>query len=189
MTHYLSQLHADLQSRIFTRWRHCPPHYWVMGMPDPYLILPKELEGMERPDPDSMASALPAWMFDSAEDDTMSPATAASLEEVERYVEEVPAITMFDHFDLRPEGFPPAERLADAQLADLVTALRRLWATFNFTAVLPDGLPARLAYPVLLTRMAEPAMLMAFGHIGIEFCHYEPTECPWGPEWCDCKNF
>lgn len=60
---------------------------------------------------------------------------------------------------------------------------------FNFTAVLPQSLPARLAYPALLKKMAKPAMLMKFGHIGIEFCHYEPPECPWGLVHCSCKQY
>ena len=188
MTHYLSQLLSDIESRIVTRWRVCPPHYWVMGVPDLFLPLPSALEGMEPPDPDSMAPNLPAWMF-GQDDDEMPPGTAAALEETERYVTEEPAVTMFDHFDLGAEVFPPANLLSDKQIGELVTALRRLWAAFNFTAVLPEKLPARVAYPVLLKRMAEPAMLMTFGHIGIEFCHYEPEECPWGLEWCTCKQY
>ena len=198
MSPYLTQLHTDLEAIIVARWRECPPHYWVMGVPDPYLVLPtgldfpsfKNLESLasSKPDPDDMAPDLPAWMF-GQDDESMSPATAASLEEAERYVEEKPAVTMFDHFGLRAEEFPPAERLTDEQLEALVTAIRRLWAAHNLTAVVSDLAPARVVYPVLLERMNKPAMLLKFGNIGIEFCHYEPAECPWGLEYCTCKDF
>lgn len=41
----------------------------------------------------------------------------------------------------------------------------------------------------LLARMGEPAMLANRGHIGIEFCDYDPEECPFGAEFCNCKDF
>lgn len=187
MSPYLTHLLSDIEASIVARWRACPPHFWVMGMPDPYLVLPKELKGMERPDPDSMAPPLPDWMFGESEPEGAA-ATAAALEETERYVQERPRVTMFDHFDLMPEAFPPAERLTDEQLETLVTAIRRLWAAYNFMPTLPDGAPARLLYPLLVQRMGRPAMLMKFGICGIEFCHYDPEECPFGEAWCWCRG-
>lgn len=183
MSPYLTHLHSDIESAIVARWRACPPHFWVMGISDPFLILPKGLEDMARPDPDSMAPPLPAWMLGEEEHEV-----EASLEEVERFVNERPRVTMFDHFDLLPEAFPPAERLTDAQLEALVLAIRRLWAAFNFMPTLPEHAPARVVYPLLVQRMGKPAMLMKFGICGIEFCHYEPEECPFGAAWCRCAD-
>ncbi len=173
MSPYLSHLLSDLEAIITDRWRACPPHFWQAGIPDPYLAPPagadlpgfSNLEGLGPRDPE------------------------ASLAEAERFVEHEPLITMFDHFGLRPEEFPPAEQLTDEQLDELVFAIRRLWAAFNFTAVVPSVAPARIVYPLLLQRMTRPAMVMNFGHVGIEFCQYEPAECPFGTEWCECKQY
>jgi len=96
---------------------------------------------------------------------------------------------MFYHFGFEPVQFPPAERLSDEELDALTQALCRLWAAYNFTPVLPDAVPGRLVYPLLLKRMEEPTFVMTRGNIGIEFCHYEPLECPWGLEYCTCKDF
>ncbi len=221
MKNYLHQLHADLESAILTRWRKCPPHYYEMGVPDPWLKPPTGWEGPpfgfghgegfvpytgeegeatdddwlnlypEEPfanEPESAATAtapIPEESASTGGDDTFK----ASIEEMETWMESKPELTMFYHFGLEAEQFPPAERLTDEELEALVFAMRRLWAAFNFTAVLPDHVPARVVYPILLERMGEGAMVMSYGHIGVEFCNYEPSECPFGLEWCSCKEF
>ena len=39
-----------------------------------------------------------------------------------------------------------------------------------------------------LERMGRLAFVFEHGHTGVEECHYEPEECPFG-EWCDCKTY
>ena len=68
-------------------------------------------------------------------------------------------------------------------------ALVRLWVAYNFLPTVPQKTPALIFYPVILARMAEPAMLMEHGVNGIEFCYYNPEECPFGAEFCDCKDY
>ena len=182
LTHYLSQLHTDLEHAILHRWRACPPHYYQMGVPERWLDPPEGYTG-------------PPFGFGQEEDEAMRNTYLAQLQlektfaEVEQYVEGRHSGTMFGHFGFDPEQFPPAERLTDEQMQALAERLCRLWAAFNYTAVFPEKTPGRVLYPLLIRRMGEPAMLAERGHIGIEFCDYEPEECPFGAEWCDCKDF
>lgn len=182
MQTYLFQLHNDLENAILHRWNVCPPHYFEMGIPDRWLNPPVGYAG-------------PPLGFGHEEDEVIKNSYLSILEfektiaEVESYVEEKPKINMFDHFGFEPEQFPPAEKLSDEHLDTLTTLLCRLWAAYNFTPVFPQKTPGRVMYPLLQDRMAEPAMLVTYGHIGVEFCHYEPSECPFGSEWCDCKDF
>ncbi|MBK9336382.1 MAG: hypothetical protein IPM98_07255 [Lewinellaceae bacterium] len=43
MSPYLTHLLSDIEAAIVACWRINPPHFWVMGMLDPYLVEPKEL--------------------------------------------------------------------------------------------------------------------------------------------------
>lgn len=206
MSPYLRQLHADLEAVVLARWQECPPHFYEMGVPDPWLLPPAGYDGPpagfgrgDTDEDDDNIAEEDDWPFDDPTAEVEAAPTSADvlenlkfdqiIEEVEHYVQDRPRITMFDHFDLLPAAFPPAERLTDEQLEALVHTIRRLWAAFNFTAVIPEQVPARIVYPILLERMAEPAMIMKFGQIGIEFCDYEPKECPWGLDYCTCKDF
>ncbi len=182
MQNYLTQLYADLEATILDRWRSCPPHYFEMGLPERWLDPPAGYAG-------------PPFGFGHEEDEEIKNSYLATLEfektiaEVEKFVEEKPRITMFDHFGFVPEQFPPAEKLTDGQMESLTEPICRLWAAHNFTPVFPQKTPGRVIYPILLARMGEPAMALKRGNIGIEFCGYEPSECPFGLEWCDCKDF
>jgi len=172
----------------------------------PARALARPTRRLRRPaagDDDAAAPGLP-WLDD--EDDetdsaTLPPPESAqvmanldferSISEMEQWRDETPPSRqdMFYHFGFEPVQFPPADRLTDEELDALTQALCRLWAAYNFTAVLPDVVPSRLVYPLLLKRMEEPTFVMTRGNTGIEFCDYEPSECPWGLEYCTCKNF
>ena len=179
MQKYVEQLLIDIDTIILERWRRCPPHFWQFGIPDPWLVPPEGLNEVEKED-----------ILKEAEtkERVLNRDLEAVHREGERYLEEIPRSTMFFHFGLRPEVFPPAERLSDEQMDLLVPAIRRLWATFNFSASLPDRAPSRVVYPLLVERMNRPAMLMEFGVTGIEFCDYEPERCPFGKGFCECTE-
>jgi hypothetical protein len=67
----------------------------------------------------------------------------------------------------------------------MVDEIQKLWAAYNFYAVLPDKLPARIAYKLLVDYFDEPVAWMSSGMTSIEFCDNEPENCPFG-EYCDC---
>jgi hypothetical protein len=210
MHHYLHHLTADLESAILARWRECPPHYFQLGhLAEPWLTPPEGYDGPPAGyainDPDAYPP-LPDWMLGEEEEEDSGtpdnpvpddkPLSTADLEvektmaEMEQWRDEAPPVqqNMFYHFGFTPEQFPPPEQLSDADLDALSVLLCRLWAAYNFTAVVPEKAPGRVVYPLLLERMHKPTFVMTRGCIGIEFCHYEPSECPFGAEWCSCKD-
>ena len=97
--------------------------------------------------------------------------------------------TMYEIFDLSPEQFPPSERLTEKHMADLNIAILDLWASFSFTAELPKGVPSSMVYPLLTKEMNNRTMLPGMGMIHIEFCENIPSTCPFGDEFCTCKEF
>ncbi len=173
MEKYIEQLLQEIETVILQRWRKCPPHFFLGGVPEKYLEPPK---GWKEEDASHVVD------FDSQVQYDMS------IMEMENWLEGAAEFSMFFHFGLKPEQFPQPESLSDAQLDALTLALHRLWAAFNFTAVTPDNAPGRIVYPILLKRMLEPSAMMDFGHIGVEFCDYEPEHCPFGQEFCSCKK-
>jgi hypothetical protein len=88
------------------------------------------------------------------------------------------------------ELFPAAFRLSPDDLALITAALLRLWAAFRLYPDFPENLPGRRRYDLLVGRMGSLA-LPYFGAQGtyVEFCWYDPVECPFGTEFCDCKNW
>jgi hypothetical protein len=174
MQKYINQLLKDLEQKIIDRWNTQPPHYFENGLPDPY-VEPPEGWNKEKHDylKEERAEILPE----------------IQLGEMEKWLDGVKEGSMFYKFGLMPEQFPPVRRLTEEQMSAIVLKLLRLWGAYNFTAVLPDNLPNNWIYKTLLKRMLEPSLFANFGHIGIEFCYYEPSNCPFPLEYCSCKDF
>lgn len=215
MQNYLTHLLSDIEAAILHRWQKCPPHYYQMGLPERYLEPPAGWDGpplgYARNDDDSLddffaelesedvlSNSLPPDETRSPDpvveepnpdgDLPPDPEFVATIEEVEDYLHGKPELSMFYHFGFDAAQFPPPEKLTDDELNMLTLALCHLWAAFNFTPVFPQAAPGRVVYPLLLDRMGKPAFIFEHGHVGVEFCDYEPEGCPFG-EWCDCGAF
>lgn len=199
MSPYLSHLLSDLLSAILTRWQEHPPHYFEMGIPERWLDPPEGYDGPPMGFGLKEDGPLPglSWLDDEDASPPESERLLADLEfeksmaEMEQWRDEAPPARqdMYYHFGFEPEQFPPVDRLTGPELDTLTDALCRLWAAYNFTPVFPQGTPGRIMYPLLLERMREPTFVMTRGHLGIEFCDYEPARCPFGTEWCQCTSF
>ena len=201
MSSYIFYLLSDLEAAILARWREFPPHYFEMGISEQFLDPPSGYDG---PPPgfglkeDNPPSDLP-WQNESEQMDQSSESDQVlenmdiekSHAEMEQWLDERPPSRqdMYYHFGFEQEQFPPADRLTDADIELLVSAVCRLWAAYNFTPVFPDNIPGRVLYPLLLKRMEEPTFVMTRGNIGVEFCEYEVEHCPFGEQWCRCKEF
>lgn len=206
MNNYITQLLADIEGAILHHWQECPPHFYQMGLYDPFLEPPAGWEGPplgyanEAGESDDFFDGVDDALdepsiFDSPEDEAplnlgsteeRDDRLPPSLSEAEDYVHGQPDRSMFQLFGFEEPQFPPTEKLTDEELDALTLALCRLWAAYNFTPVFPSAAPGRLVYPLLLERMAQPAFALKYGNIGVEFCGYDPTECPFGA-WCSCK--
>lgn len=96
---------------------------------------------------------------------------------------------MSELFEIERSALPPAEQLTDDQAETLCEAILDLWAAFNICADFPENIPPKLLYKVLRNRWhGQPVSYIPEGTLHLEFCHYEPTECPWGMELCTCKD-
>ncbi len=182
MQKYINQLTEDIEQTILHRWTKCPPHFFGLDIGNPYLKPPKGLEGYKQQKPDYDETNISKKSKKMIEDLEFGKIIA----EVESYVEGGGTHNMFYYFGFSAAQFPPADRLSDALLNKLTLSILRLWETFNYSAVFPKDTPAPILYPLLTRQMHKPTLLLEKGQMGIEFCHYDPDDCPFGV-YCDCK--
>lgn len=99
-----------------------------------------------------------------------------------------PMYVMEDIFEIKTEWYPPIEKLTEEEVKSLVQKTIELWSAFNFYPSFPSDLPTHIQYTMLVNRMKEESQYVSDGFIGIEFCHYDVEECPFGPDYCQCKE-
>lgn len=92
-------------------------------------------------------------------------------------------------FGIEKKVFPPSDKLSDVQIKVMVSELINLWNAYNFHPTLPDNLPDRLTYDIMVNFMDEPVQWISEGMCHIEFCEYDPPHCPFPPEYCMCHDF
>ncbi len=93
-------------------------------------------------------------------------------------------------FGISPSAFPPPEMLTEAQASQLCQAILKLWEVNSLLADIPNEVPPLILYGVLRKSWAEDGIqLITGGNMHKEFCSYEPEHCPWGLDYCQCKNF
>lgn len=112
------------------------------------------------------------------------------MEEIENFWEENHP-TMAFHFGIPQEYFPPIEKLEEKHFDILVPELLSLWQTFNYHPSFPEKLPNKLRYEKMREELNKnhPLLKGTNGILGIEFCHYDPKECPFPFEYCGCKEY
>jgi len=95
---------------------------------------------------------------------------------------------MHEWFGISADIFPNEQKLTDKQVKLLVEELINLWEAFNFLPELPGELPVRMKYKFMTGYLDKPVRWVSEGLTHIEFCHYDPDECPFPEEFCMCKN-
>jgi hypothetical protein len=83
---------------------------------------------------------------------------------------------------------PPADKLTHDQMAILADELEKLLELKYFALEFPENLPMHIRYPLIRKFWNEMHVEMEFGTSHIEFCQYEPDNCPY-PDYCQCKDF
>ena len=96
---------------------------------------------------------------------------------------------MQEWFGIDKANFPPAEKLSNHELELMVKKIITLWHAYNFDPVLPKNLPAQFAYQTLVNYFDKPVTRVSEGTIGVEFCEYDPKNCPFPAKYCMCKDF
>lgn len=105
-------------------------------------------------------------------------------------LEASPDYPMSHWFGLTKEQFPPSERLTDEQLELMANEFEQLWAAYSFEPDFPDGLPAKRRYELMRDYLDYECSHWPGGWVHhFEFCDYNTENCPFGIEFCKCKDF
>jgi len=108
--------------------------------------------------------------------------------EIERIISEIPEKTLGDQIGFRREKFPLATSLTERQLIELIDAVKELYGSCGVIVDLPESLPPVDYYKFLMDALDIKIILSSRGFIHIEYCEYIPEECPFGSEFCHCRN-
>ena len=112
-----------------------------------------------------------------------------AFEEHMMALEESPDMRLSDIFGISEEVFPPSEKLTDSQLEQLNAAILDMWDAFNIEASCPENVPAKLLYPALVEQFKIETQYWPGWTKGLELCNFEPDKCPFGKEYCTCKEY
>lgn len=183
MDKYLSQLFQDIENTIVDRWNTEPPNTFRMGMmnnwQDPPIGYTGKPFGYENKVED-----------EEADDNETAINFEETIKEVENYLEpnkSIARLPFIEFTDLHIDQFPQADLLTESQLEMLVSAVSRLLTSYNFM-VPTSNVPPRFIYPLLIETLNKPCSITRHGFIGIEFCHFNSDDCPFGGENCECKD-
>jgi len=99
-----------------------------------------------------------------------------------------PLVSMSELLGFAQDNLPVVEKLTEKQAAVISDKILDVWQEFNFYADFPDGLPELTKYKILRKRWGEDVQYVSEGMMHFEFCDYEPENCPFGIEYCSCKD-
>jgi hypothetical protein len=98
-----------------------------------------------------------------------------------------PTYTMGELFGIEAEQLPPAEKLTDEQIAQLLKGIYDLWQAFNYFPD-SDDTPPRVFYTVVKNYWAtQSVQYEKYTFIELDFCSYNKGLCVWG-EHFKCKD-
>ncbi|WP_338765167.1 hypothetical protein WAF17_01095 [Bernardetia sp. ABR2-2B] len=103
-----------------------------------------------------------------------------------------PDLTYSEVFEIPNEAFPPAKMLNDKQAKQVFDAIVNLLRVNNIELSLPECLPSFLVLYRELRREWKEGSIRIMpdddGRTHIDFCHYNGKTCPWGMDFCTCKD-
>ncbi len=102
--------------------------------------------------------------------------------------ENAPGKPLSEWFGISKDVFPPVSQLAPDEIKKLAFAMSNLWVTFSFIPVLPINLPAEHVYQVLYDNWDREAQYLSDSRTWLEFCDYDPTNCPFPIEYCELRE-
>ncbi len=99
-----------------------------------------------------------------------------------------PMVPMAELMGFGQENLPIVDRLTESQALAINEKILDVWLVFNFYADFPDGLPELTKYKIIRKRWGEDVQYISEGMCHFEFCDYNPESCPFGIEYCSCKD-
>jgi hypothetical protein len=113
----------------------------------------------------------------------------AHIAEVERFLTGEGEQPLREVLGLEEIQFPPTDRLTDAQMASIVSVFDECLLSWNISADMPENIPVTLQYSLFVSTLAKSVFVQGSGFVHLEFCNYWPETCPFGEEYCQCKDF
>ncbi|MPR36019.1 hypothetical protein [Salmonirosea aquatica] len=108
--------------------------------------------------------------------------------DVVRYLSSDHEQQLGEMLDLLPEQFPPVQQLTAHQMRAVVSAYTELLSSWGICLVIPEGVPAEIAYTTAVGTLQREVFVSQHGMVTLEFCNYIQEECPFG-EWCHCDEY
>ena len=109
------------------------------------------------------------------------------IRDVERFISGDAEHTLTYHCGLKYEAFPPADRLNDDQMTTISKALDDLLESWNAHADIPEEVPAKMRYQLMVGLLNTPFTFMSYGYTGFDFCTGDPEGCELG-KYCRCLD-
>ena len=113
----------------------------------------------------------------------------AHFAEVDRYVSGEGEEPIGDILGFEEVQFPPTEKLNNEQMQRISEAFAQCLFSWNITAEIPQNVPIILKYSLLISTLKKQVFIQSTGFIHLEFCEYDVETCPFGAEFCQCKDF
>lgn len=109
---------------------------------------------------------------------------AEILEEISRMKEE--RKYTFGYFcGLQKEDFPPSNQLLKKDMKMVCSAFKKMMRSWNLHCWLPKGLPADLAYNLLVRTLERKINPLESGLVQFNYCSLNPAKCLLG-QYCTC---
>ena len=70
----------------------------------------------------------------------------------------------------------------------VILAYSELLSSWGICLVIPEGVPAEMAYKIVLSSLDREVFVSQYGLVTLEFCNYVREECPFGV-WCHCEEY
>lgn len=107
-----------------------------------------------------------------------------SLKESERYASGEGATAVGNTTNVQQMELPPAKMLSNDQKALLAKKLQEMLSYHHYILDFPERLPSHLKYPHIYKFWKQEHVPMKYGFVHVEFCNYDPENCPF-PEYCN----
>jgi hypothetical protein len=128
-------------------------------------------------------------LSDCNEDIPEDEALENHFDEVERYVQGGHDEPLSSILGIPSGILPKPEKLNPALLKKLLNEMIALLNSWNFYPDFPEKLPDKMKYRALLDIWDDEQTYMRSGQMHIEFCDYNPDNCPF-PGYCDfCDGY
>ncbi|MHA8049658.1 hypothetical protein V7S79_00915 [Aquirufa sp. ROCK-SH2] len=111
------------------------------------------------------------------------------LMEIEKYFQNENLKSISEIIGLELIQFPPSDRLEIYQMKEINKSLTRLLSTWCIEVDMPKVLPANKKYALLLSVFNKRVPVLNSGTVHIELCDYNVKSCPFGEQFCNCKDW